>query len=358
FGADTADRRELLIQAWYPAVPAPDAEPMPRFAGDRYLELLTDYMELPPFILDHANLVASHSYHRAPGVAGQRFPVILFNHGYIGHVAQNTIQMEELASHGYIVLSIAHPYESMLVTYPDGREVPFAELHVDAALTEAPLELWEAYSAAEGEPARDRALADYLAASTLLNQTVALWTADNRFVLDQLAALDRDHALLAGRLDLERIAVMGMSFGGGVAGQVCLQDRRCKAVLNLDGLQNGDLLTGQLDQPYMMLLNEEAGAFVNSFMLRRSRDTVYRLTVADTTHLDFSDFTTLSSTFRHIGMLGAISTERVVAITNTYMVGFLDKHLKGREVPLLDGPSSDFTEVRFEVSRVRAAIRR
>lgn len=34
---------------------------------------------------------------------------------------QNTIQMQELASHGYIVVSVSHSHDSVVTVYPDGR---------------------------------------------------------------------------------------------------------------------------------------------------------------------------------------------------------------------------------------------
>ncbi|NRA59767.1 MAG: hypothetical protein HRU25_02420 [Psychrobium sp.] len=50
--------------------------------------------------------------------ADDKFPVLIFNHGLYLVAEQNTILMEHLASHGYVIFSIAHPYpvlRSMLV---------------------------------------------------------------------------------------------------------------------------------------------------------------------------------------------------------------------------------------------------
>ncbi|MBN2246460.1 MAG: hypothetical protein JW755_11520 [Candidatus Aminicenantes bacterium] len=51
----------------------------------------------------------------------KKYPVLIFSHGWGEHYSQNTILMEELASHGYIVFSIAHHYECKFSSYPDGR---------------------------------------------------------------------------------------------------------------------------------------------------------------------------------------------------------------------------------------------
>ncbi len=50
---------------------------------------------------------------------------MIFNHAFTpGFANQNIVQMEELASHGYVVFSISHPYVSALMLYPNGRIIP------------------------------------------------------------------------------------------------------------------------------------------------------------------------------------------------------------------------------------------
>ena len=50
-----------------------------------------------------------------------RYPTILFSHGWNGFAAQNSAQMVELASHGYVVLGIQHTYGAIVTVFPDGR---------------------------------------------------------------------------------------------------------------------------------------------------------------------------------------------------------------------------------------------
>ena len=68
-----------------------------------------------------------------------------------------------------------------------------------------------------------------------------IWTADVRFVLDELERMS-EAGFLDGRLDARRAGILGHSFGGATAGQVCLEDPRCLAGCNLDGLQVGGML--------------------------------------------------------------------------------------------------------------------
>ena len=45
-----------------------------------------------------------------------RFPVLVFSHGYTGVPSSYTALLEDLASHGYAVLSVVHPYEATAAT--------------------------------------------------------------------------------------------------------------------------------------------------------------------------------------------------------------------------------------------------
>ena len=50
-------------------------------------------------------------------------PVVIYSHGYTSFPGQNTALLEELASHGYIVYSVQHTYDSSPVAFPNGDVV-------------------------------------------------------------------------------------------------------------------------------------------------------------------------------------------------------------------------------------------
>ena len=53
--------------------------------------------------------LVAHSHLRAPIVPGaERFPVVLYSYGYHGHRKLNTHTVEELASHGFVVVAVDH----------------------------------------------------------------------------------------------------------------------------------------------------------------------------------------------------------------------------------------------------------
>src|SRR5215813_8874 len=119
---DRNDRRELMVTLWYPAESA-TGEPAPYIDN---LDKLADAPNQPLFNL--ARSVRSHA------IAGARissaepsYPALIFSPGNQTNVATYAAQIEDLASHGYIVIGIDHPYESLGALYPDGRIARYSE---------------------------------------------------------------------------------------------------------------------------------------------------------------------------------------------------------------------------------------
>src|SRR5439155_7103170 len=74
-----------------------------------------------PGVFDSLSVVETHAALDAPPLAGRsKLPLLLFSHGYTGLASAYTALLEDLASHGYVVLSVVHPYESVATTLSDG----------------------------------------------------------------------------------------------------------------------------------------------------------------------------------------------------------------------------------------------
>jgi dienelactone hydrolase len=331
------DYRELNVQIWYPSEVIGDEERGPYMT---HLELsapaFARFLKLPSFVLNHVSLIDTHAFMEAPvAMDGAPYPVLIFSHGWGGTRTQSTYLMEELASHGYVVVAIDHTYGALVTVFPDERVV----LQKSDILQ------------------RDGSDEDF---SLSANELISIWAGDVQFILDQLEAMnDGDlESLFTGRLDLERVGIFGHSTGGGNAVQVCWLDRRCKAGLALDawlepvsveGLDEG------LDQPFLFLWSEDWGSDENQKRFQRlSRnlsDDAYSLEIIGTRHYDFSDLPLLSPLSPWFGLKGPIDGERVLGIINTYVVAFFDQYLLQIESPLLDGPALEYPEVEFEVKR-------
>jgi predicted dienelactone hydrolase len=358
FTPEPGGRRDLLVEVWYPAEPAAGAEPMAMWPEARTLgPQIAKVFGLPGFLFDQLALVRSHTYPEAPPAAAEsKFPVLVFSHAYSpGFAAQNIVQMEELAGRGYVIFSIAHPCEASAVIYPDGRVVGTSPERYRAVIREGTvpaIPILKEFMAA-GDPAeKERLFRAYLAANPAARESVRVWTEDTRFVMDQIERLERGGIAspLSGRLDLERMGVFGHSMGGVVAGEVCMLDRRCKAGVNMDGVQLGGLIDGQLDQPFMMMYSA-VNAGQNDLIFDRFHNAYYRVVVAGTVHTDYCDFPLISPLFRLAGAAGSLDPHRMETILNRYLTAFFDAHLRGIDSPILRGPDPEFPEADVRVRK-------
>ena len=67
-------------------------------------------------------------------------------------------------------------------------------------------------------------------------------------------------ARIAAKLDLTRLGVAGHSMGGVAGAQFCVEDRRCKAALNLDGIpQYGPMIDTTMPAPFLMVYSGTPG---------------------------------------------------------------------------------------------------
>ncbi|MFH2040559.1 MAG: hypothetical protein ABIJ65_14095 [Chloroflexota bacterium] len=313
FTSDPDDHRELMVQIWYPARVEPGTRPAP-------------LMEHMPFQFSYLSLVQTHAYQDVP-VAKDRpfYPVLIFSHGHVGFIEQNLTLMEELASQGYIVCSISHPYHTILTVFPDGRSIP-----ADSILA-------------------NNFLKGISPPSDIYAEHLHIWTDDTSFLMDELEKIqagDMENPL-AGKLDMTRIGILGQSFGGVTAVQVCSVDERCKAGISLDsGLPGG--LNAPLKQPFMFMLNESATYYLKS-NLWAIENTAYGIQVRGSTHFNFTDLALYSPVTRFTGSFGSIDANRMVRIINAYSLAFFNEYLKDEMSPLLDGPSVDYPEVTITI---------
>lgn len=307
-------RRELMVSVWYPAVPYGEPTPYTTDAVSAAI-VATANLPVPSDIL---TTVETHSYDRAPALPGRRSLVVLSPGAGLSRESLTSLA-EDLASRGYVVAGVDHTYEARAIEFPDGRV--------------APCLLCERENSAEvgAWVTRGRAL-------------------DIDFVLDELTN---------GRLwrhgptvDARHIAVVGHSIGGAAAAAAIVDDRRVDAGVNMDGTFQVDFPESGMDRPFLMLgsASHEPGASDGTdWPDNRARlgATGLWLQVPTANHGSFTDQLMFLDQLGVPGPGGFVGGERGVEITNAYVGAFLDRHLRGRAAPLLDGPVAEYPEVEF-----------
>ena len=71
------------------------------------------------------------------GLKDQQFPVVLFSPGLGNSRLIYSAMTQALASKGYIVVSIDHPFDADIVEFPDGSTAPAANITTDAQIEAA-----------------------------------------------------------------------------------------------------------------------------------------------------------------------------------------------------------------------------
>jgi len=215
-GPQSGKPREVATYIFYPAVASGDHTVYyPGLAG------LETAPETRPLRLQFGaawnavttGTIQTNTYAAPPMPSGSaRFPVLIFSPGGVAPVLGYQLQLEELASRGYVIFALEHGTDSALIIRPDGTLLPYFSRHApgNGLPTTANLETER--------------------------EQVIRRTADVIFALDQINAVGgRADSIFHHRLDLARIGVFGHSEGGKTALRACQLDSRIRACLNQDG---------------------------------------------------------------------------------------------------------------------------
>ena len=334
---------QVEVHAWYPT-DKPGGTPAPYMRAMAEAQSFAQLMRQPGVFDDLATVQSHSSLDAVPRSTPARFPVLVLQHGFTGLPSSHTALAEDLASHGYAVLSIVHPYEATASTLADGKVITF--LNEKGAMHQPIMDVLNEWgpegdtmtmvTASASDAEKEKLLRGYFAALKKTDDVVRRWVLDTRLVLDRLPKTGPG-SVLAARLDLGRAGFFGHSMGGVTSGQFCVEDRRCKAGLNLDGIpQYGTMIDTPMPAPFLMVYSARPGRMgASDLIYKRSAARFYRVDVNDTLHLDFTDMNFWPGPLRSRKAFGAIAPERAAEITRTIVREYFDQELLGKPSPLL-----------------------
>jgi predicted dienelactone hydrolase len=282
----------------------------------------------------------------AASVTG-RLPVLIFSHGYLALPSDYTALMEDLASHGYAIFSITHPYETAATSIGGGKSALGFGARGLNDVTGAVIKEWHdedsvstAVTTAIDRAAAERTLREFLGRIPKSAEAVDRWAEDMRVTVDRVTALGATGSgdRFAGKLDLARVGAFGHSMGGVTSAAYCARDPRCRAAINLDGSpQYGDLVDKPGKSPFLMVYATRAGRVGVSDLIYGRSDSAWRAVINGSLHLNFGDFQYRQGTQRLNDALGGITAERSTTIVHRLVREWFDKWLGGKASPLLQG---------------------
>lgn len=328
--------RELMVSVWYPArdtAGRPTARHMEPGAANVFDELLAPNRGVPRGLVDWAATRTSGHLDAPPDRRGHR-PVLLYSAGLGDPRTWNTTLVQELASRGYVVVTIDHTYEAAAVEFPGGRvarSVLFDQQPTPELLR------------------------------TILNTRVA----DTRFVLDWLR---RKESGALATADTHRVGMVGHSAGGFTGLQTMYDDPRIGVGVNLDGtvgiaprdvpgIELSPVAANGLRRPYLLFGRTEGGHHARyswGELWNNSRTWKRDLHLRGAEHMTFTESAVLLPQIDRQVDIGDISKEigtvdpaRAFAATRDYTVAFFDKWLRHKDSGLLNGESPAYPDVGF-----------
>ena len=336
FDNNQESNREITVKVWYPSDNKTNPEPYFLVAE---AEFAMKYLQFPEIFKD----LKTNSSRDVPLSSKENnYPILIFSHGWGEHYSQNTILMEELASHGYIIFSIAHHYECKFSSFPDGRFIHidmnsrrFQKIMQEMQNPKAMELIQKMYNASNDEERLQVFTEINNLLPTGLIESPKYWAQDISFFMDQLEGMEKEDKIFKEKLDLDKIGVFGMSMGGIASTEISLTDKRIKTCVSIDGGLNGSILSKIIQTP-LMFLNSKRFLGYGKLFTSKSKMDCYSLSVKDSDHYNLSDYSVYpvpSISF----LLGTIDGEKTIEIMNVIVLAFFDKYLKDkRDIDLIE----------------------
>ena len=199
-------------------------QPTGNYEVETSVNTYTDFNRVETYTDINENREITVQYWYPKGAAG-KFPLIVFSHGSFGIRTSNLSLYKELASHGYIVCSIDHSYQSLFSTNIDGhttlvnngymREIASEDAHKDKRQS------YEYYQ-----------------------QWMGIRAGDINFVIDTLRSGTNSaiSETVLKLVDPSKIGLIGHSLGGSAVLHVGRMRNDVGAVLALESPFMGDIL--------------------------------------------------------------------------------------------------------------------
>lgn len=269
------------------------------------------------------------------------YPLIVFSHGMFGIKMSNESIFRELASHGYVVCSIDHPFQSFYTKNEDG-EVTIVDKGYMNDYNE-----WSVTK-------------DYIRAKEIMDGVMYIRTADMNFVIDKIIQQKASgDAAPYNLVDTEKIGVSGHSMGGSAALELGRQRNDVTAVMALESPFFGDVLEATAagyvydDEPYPVpMLNVYTDSTwlpggldshpvyaQNKYYLSYTKATVHNVYFQGANHMSVTDLALFMPFMADMlsGGAGTMDKYYCLETLNSISLDYFNCYLKGEGVFAPDG---------------------
>ncbi|HUP16993.1 MAG TPA: hypothetical protein VM848_13205 [Acidimicrobiia bacterium] len=308
---DLADHRQTGLVVWYPAEsgtgsPAPYVPDLEAIKSGLLASGEFNSMEVAGL-----GWVRSHAFaDAAVDSSADRYQLLVLSPGNATNVEFYGSLAEDLASNGYVVVGLNHPFQVTAMSLTDGS-----------------LAVYD--TAADAGPVADK---------------IAERVADVEFVLNKLGHEIAVGRFLDGRVDLSRVGVLGHSNGGLTAAEVCRASPAVTACMNIDGqAASGPFGTSgepaPVGRPFMYLTKEAEIHPALAATFEQSGAGTFRVVIPAATHDQFADGPLFQPGLWPLDR----TADRVQTVTRGFARAFFDELLAGRassqQLAIVDAPT-------------------
>jgi hypothetical protein len=350
------DHRWISVKLWYPADPEPGAT-LETYGYDDFDRSMVEVGFLDSTYITDVGAQPSASFRDAPvSSTGAPWPIVIYSPS--AFMVSNVFLCEELASHGYVVMVVGHPYWCEFYFDGEGEIFRFDKSNSHYVA------MWEEEDSLETIQTKERItrategeekLELYRTLNEIMPTEVAdlnHWHDDIDFLIDQLMEMNGSDGPYEGRLDTDRIGIMGYSKGGALAGQMCGMSDRVKAGINFDGFMFGGVVENDIEKPFMIFGQiiswcQECPS-INLPFFERARADAYRVEIINANHSTFTDIPLLRNYIVPDGVLTSLDGEVSSGVIESYVLAFFDTYVRDMpRPPILDAIPSRFEGVEF-----------
>ena len=265
-----------------------------------------------------------------PDVAGTEdntYPLVIFSHGGISTKTSNLSLYKELASHGFVVVSIDHTYHSIV------KEINRKKIYIDLGYLR--------------EINTENSHTDINKSYEYFKKWMQLRTEDINFVIDTFIqkSIEKSNTLYA-LIDSNNIGAVGHSLGGSAVLGVARQRAEIKAIIALESPYFYDI-TGIEENEFTWNTNPYSCFIMNIYSengyplitsdnkYRQNKNYLYNSEYVDNYYIEGSNHFTLTDLVRKSPILCALlgggykkPGYATLEFINTISLAFLNTHLK------------------------------
>ena len=139
-------------------------------------------------LIDSITCCKTSSYANAPvSSKKEKFPLLVFSSGYYFGISDiYTNIMETLASNGYIVISLMHPFDQGMIVWKDGKILKLRKKHALLAFLQLYITEKTEFRNITNTSKKDKIIKRYLRRLKRFNKALNVWTEDTKFCINSL----------------------------------------------------------------------------------------------------------------------------------------------------------------------------